>query len=306
MVLSQAEFYYNGGEHIKAARLFARSGLSFDAVVLRLLNLDLDLGSRGNQMPASKTVGDDELLVESVRDKITVTGGVQLSPLRVFLLETLKVLPASSKSQRTMLCTWLCEIFLHQIEIADTLGFNHSASSSSGTQYSAVNTPKGKLTANAAYLRDDEARLWLTKEFKDFLRAHKASLDPATTFNLIISRNNRALLLFYAQIVGDYHRVVSVFMTERRHNEAIAVLTDAPLEKVTSLIYKTAPVLIEFEPEATIQMLVAKPQLATSSLIPALLRYTSALDKQKRAIKEAKTHGKGIFIVVMRSRVLLS
>lgn len=101
-----------------------------------------------------------------------------------------------------------------------------------------------------------------------------------TTLSLITSRNNQSLLLFYAQIVGDYHRVVSMFMAQQRFSDAIAVLTDAPIERVLQLIYKSAPVLIQREPDATINMLLSKHQLSLSGILPALLSYCTALDLQ--------------------------
>lgn len=100
------------------------------------------------------------------------------------------------------------------------------------------------------------------------------------TLNLINSRDHQPLMLFYAQIVGDYHRVVGMFMSQERYTDAIAVLTDAPIEKVLTLIYKSAPVLIQKEPDATVNMLLSKPQLSLSGLLPALLSYCSALDLQ--------------------------
>jgi hypothetical protein len=107
---------------------------------------------------------------------------------------------------------------------------------------------------------------------------------------LIVSRNNRPLLLFFAQIAGDYHRVVGIYMTDGKHHMAIQVLRDAPFEKVVALIYKTAPVLIEAEPDATIHMLLSKPQLTVSGLLPALLRYSSALDKQIAEGMDSSAH----------------
>ena len=100
------------------------------------------------------------------------------------------------------------------------------------------------------------------------------------TLNLINSRDHQPLMLFYAQIVGDYHRVVSMFMSQERYNDAIVVLTDAPIEKVLQLIYKAAPVLIQKEPDATVNMLLSKPQLSLAGILPALLSYCSALDLQ--------------------------
>jgi uncharacterized protein YlaN (UPF0358 family) len=109
---------------------------------------------------------------------------------------------------------------------------------------------------------------------------NRASLDIPTTLSLINARNHQGLLLFFAQIVGDYPRVVSMQVAQRRYTDAIAVLSDAPIERVAGLIYKTVPVLIVAEPEGTVTMLLSKPQLTVAGLLPALLAYCSALDAQ--------------------------
>jgi hypothetical protein len=76
-------------------------------------------------------------------------------------------------------------------------------------------------------------------------------------------------------------QVVSMNISAGRIAEAIAVLSNAPIERVLGLIYKTAPVLIAVEPEATVHMLLSKPQLSVAGLLPALLAYCSALDAQQ-------------------------
>jgi hypothetical protein len=108
------------------------------------------------------------------------------------------------------------------------------------------------------------------------------SLDASTILQLIVNRDNRYLMLFFAKIVGDYHRVVSILLTEQRFSEAISVLNDAPFEKVNTFIYDVAPVLMEADPESSVDLFLSKPQLSPSQLLPALLRYTAALDAQYR------------------------
>ena len=66
------------------------------------------------------------------------------------------------------------------------------------------------------------------------LHVYRQCLDVPTTFGLITSRNSRPLLLFFSQIIGDYKRVVTVYMTEKKYMDAIKVLSDAPVEKVAS------------------------------------------------------------------------
>jgi hypothetical protein len=86
-------------------------------------------------------------------------------------------------------------------------------------------------------------------------------------------------VLFYLHYSRE--QVVSMNISAGRVAEAIAVLSNAPIERVLGLIYKTAPVLIAVEPEATVHMLLSKPQLSVAGLLPALLAYCSALDAQQ-------------------------
>ena len=229
---AQAEFNLSKGQSEKAALYFARSGAPFEEAVLRLL---------ATSSPKSSI-------------PLATTDGPELSALRVFLQEELKILPVTAKSQRTMICTWLCEIFLHQIASA-------SFSGSAGGN--------GDLLA----------------QFKDFIRSNRSVLDQATTFSLLTSRGqgqHRALLLFYAQMVGDYDRVVAHYISEQRYNDAVNLLVEAPFDQVEGLIYKCAPVLIEYEPESTVQMLMSKTRLRVQGLLPALLRYEALLDEQNK------------------------
>ena len=57
--------------------------------------------------------------------------GPELIALRLYLSEILQKLPSSAKSQRTMICTWLCEILLHQIAKAP-LNSNSNLTANSG------------------------------------------------------------------------------------------------------------------------------------------------------------------------------
>eukprot|EP01038_Epipyxis_sp_PR26KG_P012525 gene12525-16800_t len=250
VICAQADFHFNNGDHEEAALLFAQSNLSFDEVALRLINLGIAVkhskSSSSTALTSSKSSTNTNYTSVDELRRLVVTNGHALNPLRIYLIEVLKSLPLSSKSQRTMLCMWLCEIFLHLISI-------HSLSHQTESE--------------------------LTSQFKEFLRTNKAYLDHATVLSLLVSHNHRQLLLFFSQIIGDYHRVVGIFMTDRKYIEAIKVLSQAPIEKVAQLIYKTSPILIENEPEALVEMLITKPQLSIDSLLPAIIRYSSALDK---------------------------
>ena len=147
-------------------------------------------------------------------------------------------------------------------------------------------------------------------EIKDFLRKQRSSLDTQTTAILLrthcSSRNSsRSLPLFYSQIVGDFDNLTALYISEGNHRAAVAVLGDAAasptvgLRRVEGLIYKHGPQLFEFAAEAFVSLLLRigvgisrlapqsgsnhkqhKAGLSLTGLLPAVLRYTTLLDRQ--------------------------
>ena len=229
---AQAESNLTNGQCETAAFNFLRAGVPFDEVVLRIL---------ATSISTSKSSAP-----------LATTDGPEMSALRVYLLELLRILPIGSKSQRTMVCTWLCDVFLHQIASAS---FSGSAGGNGD----------------------------LLSQFKDFIRTYRSVLDQGTTLKLLTSRGqgqHRALLLFYAQMVGDYDCVVAHYISEQRFNDAINLLVEAPFEQVEGLIYKCTPTLIQFEPESSVQMLISKKRLRVQGILPALFRYEALLNER--------------------------
>lgn len=135
-----------------------------------------------------------------------------------------------------------------------------------------------------------------------YLCLNRLSIDQTTMFHLIVTRNRRDLLLFFARISGDYHRVISMLVTEQKYTEAISVIASAPFEKTSTFIYEVAPILIEQEPEATIEMLLSKPQLSVGLLLPTLLRYAALLDRKDERVLEDKTNHAVTFFEELLSR----
>lgn len=86
-----------------AAETFARSGLPFEEVALKLIS----------SMKISATKEDKSQPISSAF--CLSSEPEDYDSLRIYMLELLKVLPTSAKSQRTMLATWITEIYLHSI-----------------------------------------------------------------------------------------------------------------------------------------------------------------------------------------------
>jgi hypothetical protein len=243
---AQADFFLASHQIEKAATQFALAGVPFDEVLLLLLSL----GAEQQGSPPSDKGGQGTTAAEFDFSEPT------MEALRLYLREKLRLLPADAKSQKTMIATWLCEIFLHTIAVA------------SQQRQGVANT---------------------VQEFKEFLRKNRGSLDNATTLSLLLSRGQtmRPLLLFYSQIIGDYEKVVSHYINENMIGEAISVLKNAPIEKVEELIYKKAPILMAKSPEMAVELFLAKDYLAPTRLLPALFRYSELLDRQHQAARQS-------------------
>ncbi len=180
---AQADFLMSSGRKEKAAACFAKSGLSFDEVVLRLINctgtFNRPPAPSITAPPAPTNVNNASSswlsTLEDLRGLI-LSGGAELTPLRIYLSEALKTLPSTAKSQRTMLCTWLCEIYLHQISAAaisaSATAINAVPAAVTTSSSSKPPTKSGNFgPATPAAVPASEADL--TAQFKDFLRMNK-------------------------------------------------------------------------------------------------------------------------------------
>lgn len=257
---AQADFFVSTHQTLKGATHLALAGVPFDEVVILLLSLGEEqqataFNSNTNGKNSNGCNGSAQMVEYDFSNEQT------MASLRQYLLEKLKAMPQSAKSQKTMIATWLCELFLHAISSASRLSSAASSSASVGS---------------------------LVQSVKEFLRKNRGTLDSATTMHLLLSRgpSMRPLLLFYSQIIGDYEKVVSHFIKEGLTGEAISVLRNAPIEKVEELIYKKAPVLIERSPELTVQLFLSKEYLRPTRLLPALFRYSELLDAQYQTSRQ--------------------
>ena len=250
VVRARAEFYLAVNKFEQAARIYVQANLPFDEVVLRLLRVTSANISDRNAI-INKLITSQMLAPPVSLAQMGLKECPELHALRIYLQEKLNLLPSSSKSQRTMIATWICEIFIHHIT-ASTLC---ASSPTSDTLFTM---------------------------FKDFLRGNRNILDHTTVFALLNSRGmakHRALSLFYAQIVGNYDLVLNQYMNEHRYADALVVLSDAPYEKVEQVISKLSPILIEYEPEAATNMFFKHfPRLQPSVVLSALMRYSELLD----------------------------
>ncbi|KAF0697671.1 Aste57867_11642 [Aphanomyces stellatus] len=222
---AQADAHFEREEYDVAAKLYAKSSRSFEEVALRF-------------MEAKAT-----------------------NALHTFLLQKLELTSVDDKTQATVLCTWLVELFLDKFNDL-TMGGEHDVERTID------------LHANLLF------------EFKQFLQDHKRHLDPATTFNLIASHGRTDELVFFAGLIEDYEKVVTYHIHRGEYGAAIELLRGAPTQKVEELYYKYSPELIVAKPKEVFEAWKAAETLDPTRLIPSIVRHVHQKDGNARSILE--------------------
>lgn len=174
--------------------------------------------------------------------------------LRKFVKEKLKKLPAKEKMQKTILSTWLTEMYLNRLNELD------------------AKDSKGSIDL-------------IEEEFFSFLDDHINDLDVETTFNLMSSHGRTKELLYFAEIKKDFDKVVGYHIQQQSYVKAIITLSKLDSSK---LYYKYCPILMVHSPKQCVDALTTAPKnlLDPRHLIPALMRYTPEIDLVSKKPKE--------------------
>lgn len=212
VLTAQADKYFEKEEYDRAAVIYAKTNRSFEEVALKFLE-------------------------KETRDS-----------LLLFLLQKLKSLGNDEKTQKTVLCSWIVELFLDKFNVL-----------------------KGSA-------QDVDAHANLLFEFKQFLQDQKSHLDPATTFNLIASHGRTDELVFYATLIEDYEKVVTYHVHRGEYGAAIELLRSVPTSKVEELYYKYSPELIIHKPKEVYEAWKEAETLNPTRLIPSIVRHVHQKD----------------------------
>ncbi|CAG8582248.1 14325_t:CDS:10 [Acaulospora morrowiae] len=214
VLTTQADYYFSQGRFLLSANYYAQSIVPFEEVSLKFVERD------------------------------------ERDALRTYLLKKLEKLRRQDLTQKTMIATWLVEIYISKINTIEDLAAS-SASSEDTSNYKA------------------EQRV-LENEFKEFLDQFKGNLDKRTTYNLIASHGRTDELLYYATLIGDHDKVISHWIQERNYKQALDVLSK---QASVDVFYKFAPVLMENAPYETVDVWMRQTNLNPRNLMPALLKY---------------------------------
>lgn len=210
--------------------------------------------SKGQYNEAANVYGKSSRPFEQVA--LTFIDHGEQDALRRYLLAKIASYRKSSIMQRTMIASWLVEIFMSKLNsLDDTI------------------TTKAQLTESTttADTKDDLATL--RKEFEDFVNRYKSDLDRKTTYEIISSHAREQELLSYATAIDDYNYVLSYWVRRERWQESLDVLKK---QTDPSIFYRYGSVLMVHVPTELVDILMRHPDLDPLKLIPALLNYNKS------------------------------
>jgi len=160
-------------------------------------------------------------------------------------------------AHKTILATWLLELYLKRLDTIDM---------------------DGKLQKEE--IKDKKVQY--VEEIIIFLREHKGDLEKAerTVFHLLSTFGQTDILQEWSKIVNDYNKLIEWSIQKKDYERVQDLLKRSP----PSIIYQLAPVLMFHAPEQTVDTLMSlgPDTVETEKLLPALLRcdYKKYADKE--------------------------
>ncbi|OLL21635.1 Vacuolar protein sorting-associated protein 18 [Neolecta irregularis DAH-3] len=175
----------------------------------------------------------------------------QRDALSLYLVKKLSNLKRDLLMQRTMIATWVLEIYLTKMNELDDAMSN-----------------EGKLQTDKVNLERERTNICV--EFKEFITNHRKDLDIQATYDLINSFARPHEMLVFANIVQDYDYLLSYLVRKQDWQEALAILNK---QSEVEIFYKYAMILLIKSPKESVDIWMRQNDIDPRRLIPALLRY---------------------------------
>jgi hypothetical protein len=237
-------------QQFEAASQFAKTSTQKDAVATASGDY---LVTKGQYLEAAAVYGRSTKPFEQVA--LTFIDQGEQDALRKYLLTKLSTLKKTSQMQRTMVATWLVELYMAKLNtLDDTI------------------TTKAELSESMNTAETQDHLSAIRKDYQDFVSKFKTDLDRKTAYDIISSHGREEELLYFATVVNDYNYVLSYWVQRERWQESLAVLkkqTDA------EIFYKYSSVLMAQVPVELVEIMMRQSNLNAQKLIPAFLNYNN-------------------------------
>ncbi|KAL4928689.1 vacuolar protein sorting protein DigA [Aspergillus undulatus] len=229
---------------------YARTSSQKDAVATASGD---DLASKGRFEEAAGVWGKSSKAFEDVC--LTLIKRGQHDALRKYLLSQLSVYKKSSSMQRTMVASWLIEVFMTKLNSLDD-----------------DITTNAELAEAASTAEIENELRNVRNEFQEFVAKYKSDLDQKTVYDIISSHGREKELLFFATVINDHNYVLSYWIQRENWSEALNVLQK---QSDPEVFYKHSSVLMTYVATGLVDILMRQTNLEPEKLIPALLNYNN-------------------------------
>lgn len=209
------------------------------------------LASKGRYLEAAQVWGRSSKTFEEVC--LTLINHGEQDALRKYLLSQLSTYKKSSHMQRTMVASWLVEVFMTKLNSLD----DNIATRAELAEGASTEEIKDQLSSVRA-------------EFQDFVTKYKSDLDKKTAYDVISSHGREEELLFFATATSDSNYVLSYWIQREKWSEALNVLQK---QSDRDVFYKYSSVLMTHAATGLVDILMRQTNLEPEKLIPALLNY---------------------------------
>lgn len=209
------------------------------------------LADKGDFFEAAAVYGRSNKPFEYVA--LTLIDNDQPDALRKYLLSKLALSRRTAVMQRTMVASWLVEVFMARLNALDDTIMTEA-----------------ELAEGLNPAQSRELLAAVRKEYQEFVDRYKDDLDRKTVYDVIGSHGREEELLYYANAVNDYNYVLSYWVQRERWGEALNVLKK---QRDPAVFYRYSGVLMTHAATELVEILMRHDDLKPRSLIPALLEY---------------------------------
>ncbi|KAL9107841.1 MAG: hypothetical protein Q9227_007356 [Pyrenula ochraceoflavens] len=242
---------------------YARSSAQRDSVATASGDY---LSAKGQFLEAANVWGRSSKAFEEVCLNFIDNG--EDDALRKYLLTKITTYKRSSIMQRTMIASWLMQVYMAKLNSLDDM----------------IST-KAELMENTSTSSAENERRSVLEEFKQFISKYKSDLDAKTVYEIIGSHDRESEVLLFAEEIDDYDFVLSYWIQRDKWPEALEVLQKQTDPEV---FYRYGSVLMSHAPRGLVDILTRQSKIEPQKMIPALLNYSEETDvpiQQNQAIR---------------------
>ncbi|OMJ72350.1 hypothetical protein SteCoe_29243 [Stentor coeruleus] len=210
------------------------------------------LCANGKKIEAAEAYAQSEKSFEEIALKFME----ERDALQKFLETKLAGLGNDMNAQKTLLSTWLVEIYLDNI--------NHN------------------------YMSNEELATEAEGKLQQFLEEHKTDLDEETTCDLLQSHGRIDDWVFFADLCKKHEMVMLHHINQQEIRKALAKLSQIEPNGKENLLYKFAPIFMKYEPRKSVEILIEltkqkRGHIDAKKLLPALMNVDQT--SREEAIK---------------------